>query len=124
MESLRVEEMEQFTILQTLLLIFWMICFLGRKLCERLLSWLEFMLSETMTLEQDEGPIDEGIVLEHSQDVSSVETSRMVEEPSRVVVAETIRFEQLHQLLLPPLTQIQFYWNGTGSYHCTLDVVD
>jgi hypothetical protein len=75
------------------------------------------MLSETMTLEQDEGPIDEGIVLEHSQDVSSVETSRMVEEPSRVVVAETIQFEKLHQLLLPPLTQIQFYWNGTGSYH-------
>jgi hypothetical protein len=76
MESLRVvEEMEQLTILQTLRLIFWMICFLGRKVCERLLAWLEFMLSRTMTLEQ----------------------------PSRVVVAETIRSEQLDQLLLPPL---------------------
>jgi hypothetical protein len=103
MESLRVEEMEQLTILQTLLLIFWMICFLGRKVCERLLAWLEFMLSGTMTFEQVEGPIDEGIVSEHSQDVSSVETSRVVEEPSRVVVAETIRSEQLHQLLLPSL---------------------
>jgi hypothetical protein len=61
------------------------------------------MLSGTMTFEQVEGPIDEGIVSEHSQDVSSVETSRVVEEPSRVVVAETIRSEQLHQLLLPSL---------------------
>jgi hypothetical protein len=39
MESLRLEEMEQLTILQTLLLIFWMICFLGRKVCERLRAW-------------------------------------------------------------------------------------
>ncbi len=62
-----------------------MICFLGRKVCERLLAWLEFMLSGTMTLEQDEGPIDEGIVSEHSQDVSSVETSRMVENQTRRV---------------------------------------
>jgi hypothetical protein len=97
MKSLRVEEMEQLTILQTLLLIFWMICFLGRKVCERLLAWLEFMLSGTMTLEQD-GPIDERIVSEHSQDVSSVETSRMVEEPSRVVVAETIRSKVIPDL--------------------------
>jgi hypothetical protein len=37
-----------------------------------------------------------------SRDVSSVETSRMVEELSRVVVAETIRSEQLDQLLLLP----------------------
>jgi hypothetical protein len=38
-----------------------------------------------MTLQQDEGPLDEGIILEHSQYVSK--TSRMVEEHSRVVVA-------------------------------------
>ncbi len=89
--------------LQTLLLIFWMICLLGCKVCARLLAWLEFMLSRTMTFQQDEGPLDEGIVSEHSQDVSSAETSRMVEEPSRVVAAEIIRSEQLDQLLLSPL---------------------
>jgi len=54
MESLRVEEMEQLTILQTLLLIFSMICLLGHKVCEQLLTWLEFMLFRTMTLQQDE----------------------------------------------------------------------
>jgi hypothetical protein len=53
MESPRVEDMEQLTILQTLLLIFSMICLLGHKVCERLLSWLEFMLFGTMTLQQD-----------------------------------------------------------------------
>jgi len=54
MESLRVEDMEQLTILQTLLLIFSMICLLGHKVGERLLTWLEFMLFGTMTLQQDE----------------------------------------------------------------------
>jgi hypothetical protein len=53
------------------------------------------MLSGTMTLQQDGGPLDEGIVLEHSQDVSSAETSRMVENPSKVVAAEIIQSEQL-----------------------------
>jgi hypothetical protein len=54
MESLRVEDMEQLTIFQTLLFIFSMICLLGHKVCERLLAWLEFMLFGTMTLQQDE----------------------------------------------------------------------
>jgi hypothetical protein len=54
MESLRVEEMEQLTILQTLLLIFSMICLIDHKVCEWLLAWLEFMLFGTMTLQQDE----------------------------------------------------------------------
>jgi hypothetical protein len=81
MESLRVEEMEQLTILQTLLLIFWMIYLLGHKVCERLLAWLEFMLFGTMTLQQDEGPLDEGIILEHSHYVSSAKTSKMLKNP-------------------------------------------
>jgi hypothetical protein len=54
MESLRVKDMEQLTILQTLLLIFSMICLLGHKVGERLLTWLEFMLFGTMTLQQGE----------------------------------------------------------------------
>jgi hypothetical protein len=45
------------------------------------------MMFGTMTLQQDEGPLNQGIILEHSQYVSSAKTSKMVEEPSRVVVA-------------------------------------
>jgi hypothetical protein len=42
----------------------------------------------------------------------------MVEEPSRVVVAETIRSEQLDQLLLPPLPNDLFV-HHISSWLCS-----